>query len=131
MYRKQIDKYLPNNFNILTGPISMSVVFVMKRPKSDFGTGRNSNKLKKSARMYPTTRPDLSDNLMKALCDVMNDFIIEDDKQIINVNSGEIYGEEYCIYVYLKELKPGDQGVKMFWENFIDLAERNLKLRGE
>lgn len=49
---------------------SVEIIFLMPRPKSHYGTGKNSTKLKDDAPFYHEGRPDF-DNLAKAVADAM------------------------------------------------------------
>jgi len=54
----------------LAGPIRMDAVFVFSRPKSHYGSGKNSDKLKEGAPQYHISKPD-GDNLCKAVWDCL------------------------------------------------------------
>ena len=57
----------------LEGPIGLTVIFMMPRPASHFGSGKNSETLKPAApRGWHTQKPDL-DNIEKALKDALSD----------------------------------------------------------
>lgn len=66
----------------LTGPIRLDLTFVMPRPKSHYGTGRNAGKLKNSAPDCHTQKPDL-DKLVRAVGDALTGVAYLDDSQII------------------------------------------------
>lgn len=68
----------------LEGPLSVSAVFVFKRPKSW---------PKKRKDTFHSSRPDL-DNLVKWICDAGNCAIWHDDAQIVCTTAIKIYGEE-------------------------------------
>ena len=66
----------------LRGPVYLKVGFVFARPKSHFGTGRNSLMLKKSAPRAHVSTPDL-DNLVKAVKDALTQIgMWKDDSQV-------------------------------------------------
>ena len=77
---------------ILTGPLSFCVTFYIVRPKSHFGTGRNKNKLKASAPVYPATKPDVL-KLARAVEDALTGVIWRDDSQIVTELMFKCYGE--------------------------------------
>lgn len=78
---------------LLEGPIRLRLVFRMPRPKSHFGTGKNSSKLKDSAAYWHTTKPDL-DNIEKALKDALSDIRAwRDDCQVCSVEKCKVYVE--------------------------------------
>ena len=68
----------------LEGPLDVSLVFFFPRPKSHYGTGKNSDVLKASAPTYHTQKPDI-DNVCKSTLDAMNDVVYGDDKQVVKL----------------------------------------------
>lgn len=44
----------------LDGPLSVRMIFYLKRPKGHYGTGRNATQVRDSAPRYPAGTPDLS-----------------------------------------------------------------------
>jgi Holliday junction resolvase RusA-like endonuclease len=54
----------------LTGPIEVSMVFTLARPRSHYGTGANTGKLRPSAPLRPDVKPDL-DKLARATGDAL------------------------------------------------------------
>lgn len=91
-FEQMIIKQLPENFQILHGPLIISIESHFKRPKSHFRTGRYSNLLKKSAPSFPNVREDW-DNLGKFVCDVCNGLVWKDDKQIISGKVEKFYAK--------------------------------------
>ena len=65
----------------LEGAIRIDVHTFFPRPASHYGTGRNSGKLKASAPLYYSKKPD-RDNLDKFLLDSMNGIFFKDDAQV-------------------------------------------------
>lgn len=65
-------------------PIYLEARFYFERPRSHFGTGKNSEILKKTAPEYPCTSAthDL-DNLVKFIKDCLNGIAWHDDCQIV------------------------------------------------
>ena len=86
MFRHEMLRQLPATWRPLKGSLSMSCRFLFARPKSHFGTGRNRGKLKPSAPLEHTQKPDL-DNLVKFIKDCMNRHIYQDDKQIVRLDA--------------------------------------------
>lgn len=74
----------------LTGPIKITMVFYMKRPKSHYGTGKNSNRLKKNAPKIHTSKPDI-DNLAKFVLDALNKVYWIDDAQVYCLICKKVY----------------------------------------
>ena len=75
------------------GAISMTIEVYIDRPKSHFGTGRNSDKVKESAPAYPISRPDL-DNYIKFVFDALNGVFYKDDSQVVHIESIKEYNQE-------------------------------------
>ena len=71
--------------------IALELEFVVDRPKSHFGTGRNADVLKGSAPRRPTGRPDLS-NLAKLVEDALTGTAWADDDQVVSIEAIKRYG---------------------------------------
>jgi len=65
----------------LRTPIAIEIKFFIKRPKSHYGTGRNSNKLKPTAPRYCVKKPD-NDNVEKSIWDGLNKIAYTDDSMV-------------------------------------------------
>lgn len=64
------------------GPISLSLVFRMSRPKGHYGTGKRSQIVKQSAPKWPIGRPDV-DKLTRSTLDGLTDGgLFADDSQV-------------------------------------------------
>jgi crossover junction endodeoxyribonuclease RusA len=74
----------------LVGPVSMTIAFIMPRPKGHYGSGRNSAVLKESAPRWPVGKPDL-DKLLRAALDGMTGIVYADDAQIVQMQVGKRY----------------------------------------
>jgi len=90
--RAQLMPQLPEGWNAMEGPVSMTAIFYRTRPKS---TSKRLN--------YPITKPDL-DNLLKLLTDSLSGIIFKDDAQIILLTAWKQFGEP-SIAVELEELE--------------------------
>lgn len=77
----------------LEGPLSVSMVFYLKRPQAHYRTGRNSHLLRPSAPAYPAGRPD-SSKLLRATEDALTTAgIYKDDAQIVNTYLAKMYAD--------------------------------------
>jgi len=81
--------------------IIMDIKFYFLRPKGDFGTGRNSGKLKKSAPVTYIKGPDI-DNLQKFVFDAMNKVFFRDDRQIWKVTAEKLYGVQAMTVIEMR-----------------------------
>ena len=91
----------------ITGAFMISGEFVFARPKSHFGTGRNSGKLKPSAPAHHTSKPDV-DNILKIILDALQGVIFADDSQCVSVDCRKRYAtfEEYNRSMVVLEITP-------------------------
>ena len=80
--------------NPFTGAIRVDYQFIAARPKSHFGTGKNSHILKPSAPAFWIVKKNDFDNMLKFLNDRCSSFVWVDDCQII-VWTGE---KRYCYH---------------------------------
>lgn len=72
-------------------PVSVTVVFILRRPKSHYGSGQNANTVKLSAPPYPATRPDV-DKLARAVLDgLVMGGVMADDSQVVSLNCAKVY----------------------------------------
>lgn len=73
------------------GAVKIQIHYHFHRPKSHYGTGRNSSVLKKSAPDQMIKRPDL-DNLNKAVLDALQDaMLLQDDSAVVQLESMKRY----------------------------------------
>lgn len=94
VYWKQKVAFTANdNYNgkPLSGPVIVEFEFYFKRPKSHFGTGKNSNVLKQSAPDHHTIKPDVL-KLARCVEDALSGIIYNDDSQIVR----EFLEKQYC-----------------------------------
>ena len=86
------------------GPLQIRLHFIFPRPKSHYGTGKNSSVLKSSSpQKYHTQTPD-ADNLMKFVCDALNGIFWKDDRQIAAAELFKGWGTFGSVKVEIKEL---------------------------
>lgn len=77
-------------WSMTDGPVFLSMEFVFDRPKSHYGSGRNSMLIKNNAPVFHTKKPD-TDNLDKFVMDCLNGLIWVDDSQVYKKNSMKRY----------------------------------------
>ena len=75
----------------IDGAVIVDIEYYFKRPKSHYGTGKNSDVLKASAPKNMVKRPDL-DNLNKAVLDAIQDAnLMADDSAVVRLMSTKHY----------------------------------------
>ena len=74
----------------IDGPVYLVEVFALPRPKSHYGTGRNSGRVRRGAPALPPTRPDL-DKLARAVGDALTGVCYRDDAQVVNLCVAKYY----------------------------------------
>lgn len=84
------------------GPIKLDLEFVMPRPKSHYGTGRNAERIKPSAPDVHTQKPDI-DKLVRAVLDAITGIAYIDDSQVVKVTARKhwphFFGDRAGVYV--------------------------------
>ena len=78
---------------LLHGPIRLKVAFFFPRIKGHYGSGKNASKLKASAPVRHTQKPDV-DKLCRALLDSLTGVIWGDDRQICELYAAKYYDEQ-------------------------------------
>lgn len=66
------------------GPVRVHLHFLMLRPKSHFGTGKNASTLKEKSPIHHIQKPDV-DKLTRTVLDAMTGIVWRDDSQIYQV----------------------------------------------
>jgi Holliday junction resolvase RusA-like endonuclease len=77
--KRQIADFTPTE-----KPLILSLEAFFPRPKSHYGTGRNSGVVKQSAPKLHVKKPDI-DNLCKFYMDCMNKVVYKDDCQVVGI----------------------------------------------
>lgn len=75
---------------LMLGPLAITVVFRLERPKDHYGTGRNENLVKDNAPHWHSTRPDLL-KMTRLLEDSLTGIVWKDDAQIAVENLRKEY----------------------------------------
>jgi len=77
------------------GPVSVTVMFRLPRPKGHYGTGRNAGYLRASAPRLPGGRPDI-DKLLRSTFDALGEAgVWGDDSQVTDVHASKMYANPY------------------------------------
>lgn len=91
------------NGPLLIGPVALTVVFHVARPKGHYGSGRNAAKVKDSSPPFPTGKPDLL-KLARAIEDAITGIIWRDDSQIVVEKLVKVYDDHHETLVRIEEL---------------------------
>lgn len=93
---------LPDGFKALDCPLKIDVDFIFLPPKSI--SKREMKKIESGQIVYKTTRPDLTDNLMKGFADALTKLVWTDDARVCEVHSRKFYGTSAGISVRIFSL---------------------------
>ncbi len=66
----------------LEGPLSLRVMFLLRRPKGHYRTGKRSNEIKPGQPLHPATKPDAT-KLLRSTEDALTGILWRDDAQIV------------------------------------------------
>lgn len=80
-----------NGTGLLDGPLELSVIFKVPRPKGHYGV----RGLRPSAPSHPTVRPDVT-KLLRAVEDALTGIVWRDDAQVVAQHAYKEYGEPAC-----------------------------------
>ena len=75
------------------GAVDVAITFWLPRPKGHFGSGRNADKLRPSASLFPAVTPDL-DKLVRSVLDALTGVCFEDDRQVVGLLVTKRYAGE-------------------------------------
>ena len=73
-----------------TGAVWLRVAFLLPRPKCHYGTGRNADRLKDSAPLAHTKKPDAT-KLLRAVEDALSGLAYADDAQVVRQTVHKMY----------------------------------------
>ena len=95
-FKKECAEFAPKY--PLEGPISVSMIFSMPRPRSHYRTGRYSHLLKGDVPKLPITKPDI-DNIVKFYLDAMTGAFWKDDSIVCALEATKVYAEEGLVEI--------------------------------
>lgn len=78
---------------IIDVPLDVEMDFVVQRPASHYGTGKNSWSVRASAPRFPASKPDVL-KLARGVEDALTGVIWTDDALIVNERISKRYGDE-------------------------------------
>lgn len=76
-----------------TVPLSLTVTFVMPRPKSHYHVGKKAGQLRLDAPVWHSSKPDAT-KLVRCLEDALTGILWRDDSLIVKQDIRKVYGEE-------------------------------------
>ena len=88
---------------LLRGAVSVELTFYFLRPKSHYGSGRNSDALRPSAPEFMTVMPDV-DKLARCALDALTGVVIADDAQVARLVADKRYGGPERLVGCVREL---------------------------
>lgn len=97
-----VKSQLPQGFIPYSGALKVKALFVFPPLKSF--TKAKMTAISSGSTLYKTTKPDLTDNLMKGTMDALNGIVFTDDSVIAKVESQKIYGMIPRIELEFEEL---------------------------
>lgn len=99
-YLQQIGAVMtPKDREPLKGPVDIFIVCEYAVPKS---TSRVKKEAMLAGEILPAKYPDI-DNIMKAICDSLNGFAYEDDRQVVSCSVMKKYGPAPQVTVTIQE----------------------------
>ena len=101
--QRAIDGLLHEPFELIRGPVELSLDFSFVRPSSHYGTGRNAGKLKASAPKYHLQKPDVL-KLTRAVEDALTKIVWYDDCQIVVEGIIKCWGANAGVTVRIQTL---------------------------
>lgn len=84
------------------GPISLTLRFIVRRPKGHYRSGKNAHLISDSAPPHPTTKPDVT-KLLRGVEDALTGILWLDDAQIVSQRCTKRYGDTPGVWIIMRE----------------------------
>ena len=95
-----------NGSGLMEGPLFAHFIFVLSRPKSHYGTGRNARQLKPLfVHAMPIGRPDTT-KLIRGAEDALLKIVYFDDSQIVKQMGNKVYGDPPRVEIVIQHYVP-------------------------
>lgn len=94
----------PRGVRRFEGPVSVLMRFTIARPKSHYGTGRNSGLIKASSPACHTSKPDVL-KLTRAVEDALTGLAWTDDAQIVDERITKAWGRSDRLEIEIQNLE--------------------------
>jgi Holliday junction resolvase RusA-like endonuclease len=88
----------------LQGPLELTLIVWLARPQGHYGSGRNFNRVRPSAPVWPAVRPDLT-KYIRAIEDALNGLLWRDDAQVVVQQARKEYGWPERAEIEVRELE--------------------------
>jgi Holliday junction resolvase RusA-like endonuclease len=88
--------------DLWTCPISLTLRFIVTRPKGHYGTGKNAHLLRDSAPPFPLSKPDTT-KLVRGVEDALTSIVWKDDAQVVTQRATKRYGDAPGVQVIIRE----------------------------
>lgn len=88
--RSEIVRQLPKGFKMLDGPLLAKILYVFPLPSS--ASLKKIEAVKNGKIIYKDTKPDVVDNLNKAVFDAMEKVVMINDSRVCDFSARKIYG---------------------------------------
>jgi Holliday junction resolvase RusA-like endonuclease len=85
------------------GPMRVRLSFIMPRPNSHYGTGKNADRLKPTAPTWHTSKPDL-DKLIRCVKDSLTGILWNDDSQVADLLATKLYGDRAGVFIVVEPI---------------------------
>jgi len=108
------------------GPVAVSILFLMPRPKNHFGTGRNKDKLKETAPFFCATKPDI-DNLEKMVFDCINQLLWTDDARVVESHCTKIYSDKPMTIIDIWQAEKRSWQLRSIWTVTLPVEEKEIE----
>jgi Holliday junction resolvase RusA-like endonuclease len=89
----------------MEGPLGLTCVFYLARPKGHYGSGRNAAQVKESAPPFPVVKPDAT-KLVRGVEDALTGIVWKDDAQVVAQTVLKRYGEPERVEVTVTRAEP-------------------------
>jgi Holliday junction resolvase RusA-like endonuclease len=89
-------------------PLAVSLTFRFPRPRGHYGTGRNADRLKPSAPLRPTSKPD-ADKIARSTLDSLTGLAFDDDSRVVELIVKKWYArnaDEVGASILVEEWRP-------------------------
>lgn len=95
------------NPELWTGPLHLTLAFVLRRPKCHYRSGKNAHLLRDDAPPFPVGMPDAT-KLVRGVEDALTGILWKDDAQIVTQHVTKRYGDTPGVAIVLREEETGN-----------------------